>query len=61
MLGPWSTAVLETLEWYRALLRHQLGAEFHEDHFIESAKQFIRQYDAPLKKVFGLCVEHAND
>lgn len=61
MLGPWSTAVLETLEWYRALLRHQLGAEFHEDHFIESAKQFIRQYEAPLKRVFGLCVEHAND
>lgn len=61
MLGPWSTAVLETLEWYRALLLHQLGAEFHEDHFIESAKQFIRQYEAPLKRVFGLCVEHAND
>lgn len=60
MLGPWSTAVLETLEWYRALLRHQLGAEFSEDHFIEGAKQFIRQYEAPLKKVFGLRVEHAN-
>lgn len=53
MLGPWSTSVLETLEWYRALLRHQLGDTFNEAHFIESAKQFIRQYEAPLKKVFG--------
>lgn len=61
MVGPWSTAVLETLEWYRALLRHQLGAEFNEDHFIESAKQFIRQYETPLNKVFGLRVEQAND
>lgn len=60
MLGPWSTAVLETLEWHRALLRHQLGVAFSEDHFIESATQFIRQYEAPLKKVFGLCSEDAS-
>ena len=60
MLGPWSTAVLDTLEWYRALLRHQFGSEFSEDHFVESAKQFIRQYESPLKKVFGLRVGDAN-
>ncbi len=54
VLGPWSTSVLETLNWYRALLRHQLGDAFTEDHFIESAKLFIRQYEAPLKKVFGI-------
>jgi len=54
VLGPWSTSVLETLNWYRALLRHQLGDTFNEEHFIESAKQFIRQYEAPLKKVFGI-------
>lgn len=56
MLGPWSTSVLETLNWYHALLRHQLGDAFSEAHFIESAKQFIRQYEAPLKKVFGITV-----
>ncbi|MFA6122037.1 MAG: hypothetical protein WCT35_09755 [Sideroxydans sp.] len=54
MLGPWSTSVLETLNWYRALMRHQLGNAFNEAHFIESAAQFIRQYEAPLKKVFGI-------
>lgn len=54
LLGPWSTAILDTVIWYRALLRHQLGAAFNEEHFIESAKQFIRQYEAPIKKVFGL-------
>lgn len=54
MLGPWSTSVLETLNWYNALLRHQLGDAFSEKHFVESARQFIRQYDAPLKKVFGI-------
>lgn len=60
MLGPWSTAVRETLEWYRALLRHQLGDAFSEDHFIETARQFIRQYEAPIKKVFGFHEGHAN-
>jgi len=54
MLGPWSTAVLESVIWYRALLNHQLGEAFNESHFIESAKQFIRQYEAPIKKVFGI-------
>lgn len=54
MLGPWSTSVLETLNWYHALLRHQLGDAFSEKHFVESAQQFIKQYDAPLKKVFGI-------
>lgn len=54
VLGPWSTSVLETLNWYRALLSHQLGDAFTEEHFIESAKQFIQQYQAPLKKVFGI-------
>jgi hypothetical protein len=53
VLGPWSTSVLETLNWYRALLNHQLGEAFTEDHFIESAKQFVQQYQAPLNKVFG--------
>lgn len=53
VLGPWSTSVLETLNWYRALLSHQLGNAFTEEHFIESAKQFIQQYQAPLRKVFG--------
>lgn len=54
VLGPWSTSVLETLNWYRALLRHQLGDAFAEEHFIESAKQFIKQYQEPLRKVFGI-------
>jgi len=54
MLGPWSTAVLETLEWYRALLHHQLGDSFTEEQFIQAAKQFIRQYEAPIKKIFGV-------
>ena len=54
VLGPWSTSVLETLNWYRALLNHQLGNQFTEEHFIESAKAFIQQYQAPLKKVFGI-------
>lgn len=54
LLGPWSTAILDTVIWYRALLRHQLGDAFEEDHFIESAKQFIRQYEEPIKKVFGI-------
>lgn len=54
VLGPWSTSVLETLNWYRALLGHQLGDAFTEEHFIESAKQFIQQYQAPLRKVFGI-------
>jgi hypothetical protein len=54
MLGPWSTSVLETLNWYHALLRHQLGDAFAEQHFVESAQQFIKQYEAPLKKVFGV-------
>lgn len=54
VLGPWSTSVLETLNWYRALLSHQLGDAFTEEHFIESAKQFIQQYQAPLRKVFGI-------
>jgi len=53
ILGPWSTAVLETVIWYRALLRHQLGDAFNESHYIESAKLFIRQYEAPIRKVFG--------
>lgn len=53
ILGPWSTSVLEAVIWYRALLRHQLGDAFNESHFIESAKLFIRQYEAPIKKVFG--------
>lgn len=60
MLGPWSTAILESLEWYRALLRHQLGDSFTEDHFIETAKQFIRQYEAPIKKIFGVHEGKAN-
>ncbi|MCU6434610.1 hypothetical protein LPB67_12595 [Undibacterium sp. Jales W-56] len=54
VLGPWSTSVLETLNWYRALLSHQLGDAFTEEHFVESAKQFIQQYRAPLRKVFGI-------
>lgn len=54
MLGPWSTSLLETLKWYRALLNHQLGDAFSDEHFVESAKQFIQQYQAPLRKVFGL-------
>ena len=54
VLGPWSTSVLDTLNWYRALLGHQLGDAFTEEHFIESAKAFIQQYQAPLKKVFGI-------
>jgi integrase len=54
VLGPWSTSVLETLNWYRALLSHQLGDAFTEEHFIESAKQFIQQYQGPLRKVFGI-------
>lgn len=54
VLGPWSTSVLGTLNWYRALLSHQLGDAFTEEHFIESAKAFIQQYQAPLKKVFGI-------
>ena len=54
VLGPWSTSVLETLNWYRALLSHQLGDAFTEEHFIESAKQFIQQYQDPLRKVFGI-------
>lgn len=54
LLGPWSTAILDTVIWYRALLRHQLGAAFSDEHFIESAKQFIKQYEVPIKKVFGL-------
>lgn len=53
VLGPWSTSVLETLNWYRALLSHQLGDAFTEAHFIESAKAFIQQYEKQLKKVFG--------
>lgn len=60
LLGPWSTAILDTVIWYRALLHHQLGATFSEEHFIESAKQFIRQYEAPIKKVFGLEVIENN-
>nr|WP_314900524.1 hypothetical protein [uncultured Deefgea sp.] len=59
LLGPWSTAILDTVIWYRALLRHQLGDAFDENHFIESAKQFIRQYENPIKKVFG--IEALND
>lgn len=54
VLGPWSTSVLETLNWYRALLSHQLGDAFTEEHFIESAKQFVQQYQTPLRKVFGI-------
>jgi hypothetical protein len=54
VLGPWSTSVLESLNWYRALLSHQLGDQFTEEHFIESAKQFIQQYQEPLRKVFGI-------
>lgn len=54
VLGPWSTSVLETLNWYRALLCHQNGDAFTEEHFIESAKQFIKQYQYPLRKVFGI-------
>lgn len=54
LLGPWSTAILDTLIWYRSLLNHQHGGAFSEQHFIESAKQFIRQYEAPIKKIFGL-------
>lgn len=53
VLGPWSTSVLETLNWYRTLLSHQLGDAFTDEHFIDSAKQFIQQYQAPLKKVFS--------
>lgn len=60
MLGPWSTSVLETLNWYYALVRHQLGDAFTEEHFIESAKQFIKQYQAPIRKVFGIA-EVPND
>ena len=60
MLGPWSTSVLETLNWYYALVRHQLGDAFTEKHFIESAKQFIKQYQAPIRKVFGIA-EISND
>ena len=60
MLGPWSTSVLETLNWYYALVRHQLGDAFTEKHFIESAKQFIKQYQAPIRKVFGIA-EVANN
>jgi len=54
MLGPWSTSVLDTLNWYHALLRHQLGDAFSDEHFIESARQFIKQYATPIRKVFGL-------
>jgi len=54
MLGPWSTSVLDTLNWYHALLRHQLGDAFSDEHFIESARQFIKQYETPIRKVFGL-------
>lgn len=54
VLGPWSTSVLETLNWYRALISHQLGDAFTEEHFIESARQFIQQYQVPLRKVFGI-------
>lgn len=54
VLGPWSTSVLETLNWYRAILSHQLGDAFTEEHFIASAKAFIQQYQEPLKKVFGI-------
>lgn len=54
VLGPWSTSVLETLNWNRALLSHQLGDAFTEEHFIESATAFIQQYQAPLRKVFGI-------
>lgn len=57
VLGPWSTSVLETLNWYRALLRHQLDDAFAEEHFIESAKQFIKQYQEPLAKVFGMAAQ----
>lgn len=60
VLGPWSTSVLETLNWYYALVRHQLGDAFTEKHFFESAKQFIKQYQAPIRKVFGIA-EVAND
>ena len=56
VLGPWSTSVLETLNWYRALLSHQLGDAFTDEHFIESARQFIQQYQAPLRKVFGIAL-----
>lgn len=54
MLGPWSTSIRETLNWYYALVRHQLSDAFTEKHFIESAKQFIKQYQAPIRKVFGI-------
>jgi hypothetical protein len=60
VLGPWSTSLLETLNWNRALLRHQLGDAFSEEHFSDSAKQFIKQYQEPLKKVFGIAAM-AND
>jgi hypothetical protein len=53
VLGPWSTAILDTVIWYRKLLSHQLGTVFTEEHFIVSAKHFIKQYETPIKKVFG--------
>lgn len=60
VLGPWSTSVLETLNWYRALLSHQLGDMFNEENFIVSAKHFIQQYEKPLAKVFGIVAFPSN-
>jgi integrase len=52
MIGPWSESIKETLIWYAKLLRHQLGENFTEKHFQDQAISFIRQYSAPIKKVF---------
>lgn len=54
MIGPWSEAIKESLLWYQKLLRHQLGDKFNDDHFIEHAKHFIKQYGPPIKKVFSI-------
>jgi hypothetical protein len=54
MIGPWSESIKESLLWYAQLLRHQLGDKFTDEHFRAHAKQFISQYGAPIKKVFGI-------
>ncbi|NWF36666.1 site-specific integrase [Mariprofundus sp. KV] len=54
MIGPWSESILKSLKYYESLIRHQQGNAFTQEHFIESARQFIRQYGPDMKKVFDV-------
>lgn len=56
MIGPWSESLKESLLFYADLLQHKHGDQFSEEHFMEDAREFIKQYAAPICKVFHIKV-----